>query len=129
MAASEDPFEMVLHEIQDQKGKWVIFERLFEGVELPLFGFDLFGYRVMFILVCNLLGLVPFLGSATASIWVTGALALCAFVVMHGAGLIARGNPIAYLASLWPKLDLGAAPVARIGGFCLSLPLFVIELM
>ena len=30
----------------------------------------------LFILFCNLLGMIPFLGSPTASIWVTGALAL-----------------------------------------------------
>jgi F-type H+-transporting ATPase subunit a len=94
----------------------------------------------LFILLCNLLGLVPFLGSTTASIWVTGALALCAFLVMHGAGMVARGKerpgpagvllaPFAYLASLWPRLDLGPSLVARIGGLCLSLPLFLIELM
>ncbi len=77
----------------------------------------------MFILVCNLLGLVPFLGSATASVWVTGGLALVAFVVMHGAGLVARGNPIAYLKSLWPKIDV---PVI---GPVLSLGLFLIEMM
>src|SRR5262249_6242207 len=62
-------------------------------------------------------------------IWVTGGLALIAFILMHGAGLLARGNPIDYLASLWPKLDLGTSLVARLGGFCLSVPLFLIEMM
>jgi F-type H+-transporting ATPase subunit a len=233
MAASEDPFDMVLHEIQDQHPTWVFFERFLEGVELNLFSFTIpgIGYEVritkfmlleliaaliliaifiplakkirtgglpkgpfwnffetllvfvrdeiarpnlddphkgahghgehghgehakdthaghaagdhhppqevhegdrfvpflwtlfMFILVCNLLGLIPFMGSATASIWVTGGLAVISFVVMHGAGLIARGNPISYLASLWPKIDV---PVL---GPILSLGLFLIELM
>jgi F-type H+-transporting ATPase subunit a len=100
-------------------------EEVHEGDRFVPFLWTLF----MFILVCNLLGLVPFMGSATASIWVCGALALLAFIVMHGAGLIARGNPIAYLASLWPKLDLGPSLFARIGGLCLSLPLFLIEMM
>jgi F-type H+-transporting ATPase subunit a len=240
MAASESPFEMVLHEIQDQHKTWVFFERFLEGVEMNLLRFQIPGtsYEVhitkfmllelvaaviliaifiplakkirtgalptgpfwnffetllvfvrdeiarpnlddphkgahghaehghgepagsqhagghdtkaghareeqhptqvvhegdrfvpflwtlfMFILVCNLLGMVPFMGSATASIWVTGGLALCAFLVMHGAGLLARGNPISYLASLWPKIDVPFI------GPVLSLGLFAIELM
>src|SRR5262245_52232488 len=38
----------------------------------------------LFILVCNLLGMFPFMGSPTANINVTGALAVCAFLVIHG---------------------------------------------
>ena len=245
MAANEDPFDLVLHEIQDQEGRWVFFERFLEGVELDLWSFTLLGYEFhvtkfmilelvaaliilaifiplarkvrggglprgawwnffetllvfvrdeiarpnlddphkgahghvehehghakadhagpddtqagqardehhhhpaaevhegdrfvpflwtmfMFILICNLLGLVPFMGSATASIWVTGGLALCAFVVMHGAGLVARGNPISYLGSLWPKIDIGSSIVARAGAVFMSAGLFAIEMM
>ena len=36
-----------------------------------------------YILICNLLGAVPFLGSATGSIAVTGALAFCAFLATY----------------------------------------------
>jgi F-type H+-transporting ATPase subunit a len=45
----------------------------------------------VFILFNNLLGLIPFLGSPTASIWATGALAVCSFVLMHGAAIVKLG--------------------------------------
>ncbi|MCS7167033.1 MAG: F0F1 ATP synthase subunit A [Gemmatales bacterium] len=41
----------------------------------------------LFILFCNLLGLVPFLGSPTGDLSVTGALALCSFLLIHGAAI------------------------------------------
>jgi F-type H+-transporting ATPase subunit a len=45
----------------------------------------------LFILFCNLLGLLPFSGSPTASIMVTGALSLITFIVIHAAGVINNG--------------------------------------
>jgi F-type H+-transporting ATPase subunit a len=59
----------------------------------------------LFILFCNLMGLVPFLGSPTASILVTGALALCAFVMIHGAA-IAKMGFVPYVKSQWPPMDV-----------------------
>jgi len=59
----------------------------------------------LFILFCNLLGMIPFLGSPTASLSVTGALALCAFVMMHGAA-IAKMGFVSYVKSLWPQMDI-----------------------
>src|SRR5262249_45123877 len=41
----------------------------------------------LFILVNNLLGLVPFCGSPTGNIFVTLGLAICAFVVIQGSGV------------------------------------------
>ncbi|MCS7161599.1 MAG: F0F1 ATP synthase subunit A [Gemmatales bacterium] len=41
----------------------------------------------LFILFCNLLGMVPFLGSPTGDLSVTGALALCSFLLIHGAAI------------------------------------------
>ncbi|GBD36289.1 ATP synthase subunit a [bacterium HR36] len=41
----------------------------------------------LFILFCNLLGLVPFLGSPTGDLSVTGALAFCSFLLIHGAAI------------------------------------------
>ena len=41
----------------------------------------------VFILVVNLLGIIPFMGSATASMAVTGVLALITFVVIHYNGI------------------------------------------
>jgi F-type H+-transporting ATPase subunit a len=45
----------------------------------------------LFILFCNLLGMFPFLGSPTASISVTGALALISFLMLHGAAIVKMG--------------------------------------
>jgi F-type H+-transporting ATPase subunit a len=46
----------------------------------------------LFILFNNLLGMFPFLGSATASIYVTGALALIVFFAIHGSAILAMGS-------------------------------------
>jgi F-type H+-transporting ATPase subunit a len=40
-----------------------------------------------FILVCNILGALPWLGSPTGHIWMTAALAICTFVVVLRAGM------------------------------------------
>jgi F-type H+-transporting ATPase subunit a len=45
----------------------------------------------LFLLFCNLLGMVPFMGSPTANIWVTGALALISFILLHGAAIVKMG--------------------------------------
>lgn len=45
----------------------------------------------LFILLCNLLGMIPFMGSPTASIAVTAALALCAFLAIHGIAIAHHG--------------------------------------
>jgi F-type H+-transporting ATPase subunit a len=59
----------------------------------------------LFVLFCNLLGLFPFLGSPTASIWMTGAMALCSFVMMNGAAIAKMGfGP--YVKSLWPPMEI-----------------------
>jgi F-type H+-transporting ATPase subunit a len=59
----------------------------------------------VFILFCNLLGMIPFLGSPTASIYMTVGLALCSLVMMHGAAIVKMG-PIHYVKSLWPHIDV-----------------------
>jgi F-type H+-transporting ATPase subunit a len=76
----------------------------------------------LFILVCNLLGMIPFMGSPTASIWVTGGLAVCSFFLMHGAS-IAKMGFFHYWKSQWPQIDV---PVL---GPVLSLAIFVIEFL
>jgi F-type H+-transporting ATPase subunit a len=83
----------------------------------------------MFILVTNLLGLIPFLGSPTASIWVTGALAVMIFIILHAVPTAARGNPLKYLASIYPHIDLGSNLGARIAGGILGFGIFCIELL
>jgi len=59
----------------------------------------------LFILVCNLLGMFPFMGSPTASISVTGALALCAFLLIHGSS-VAKMGVVGYLKSYVPHLEI-----------------------
>jgi F-type H+-transporting ATPase subunit a len=59
----------------------------------------------LFILFCNLLGMIPFMGSPTASIWMTGALGLCAFILFHGAATMKMGF-FPYLYSIWPKFEM-----------------------
>src|SRR5205807_3403606 len=63
----------------------------------------------LFLLFNNLLGLFPLLGSPTASIWMTAGLAVCAFVLMHGASVADRGV-VRYLKSLWPHIEIVAHP-------------------
>jgi F-type H+-transporting ATPase subunit a len=45
----------------------------------------------LFLLFCNLLGMIPFMGSPTASIWATGGLALISFIMLHGAAIVKMG--------------------------------------
>jgi F-type H+-transporting ATPase subunit a len=74
----------------------------------------------LYILFCNLLGMFPFMGSPTGSFWVTSALAICAFAVIHGAAIMKHG-PIHYLHSYMPHVD---AP----GGFFIGLFIAGIEI-
>lgn len=59
----------------------------------------------LFILFNNLLGMFPFMGSPTASISVTGALALIAFLAIHGAAVYDMG-PAHYLKSFVPHIHV-----------------------
>src|SRR5438105_13192140 len=67
--------------------------------------------------------MIPFMGSPTASIWVTGALGLISFCMMHGAA-IAKMGPVSYVKSLWPPMDI-PLPIAVF----LKPMIFAIELM
>jgi F-type H+-transporting ATPase subunit a len=59
----------------------------------------------LFVLLLNLLGMVPFMGSPTASLGVTGALAFCSFLVIHGSA-IARFGFGGYLKNHVPDTGL-----------------------
>jgi F-type H+-transporting ATPase subunit a len=63
-----------------------------------------------FILFMNLLGLVPGAATATASIFVTGALALVTLLVMVLGGMIAQG-PFTYWKTLVPHVPIGIWPI------------------
>lgn len=75
-----------------------------------------------FILICNLLGAIPFLGSATGNINVTAVLAICAFVMTIYYGFQAMG-PAGFFGNMMP--DTGIPGPAGKG---LSIGIFGIEL-
>lgn len=74
-----------------------------------------------YILICNLLGAVPWLGAATGNINVTGVLAVCAFVATVMYGFKAMG-PAGFFGNMFP--DTG---IVGIVGRGLSCFIFVIE--
>jgi F-type H+-transporting ATPase subunit a len=78
----------------------------------------------LFILFNNLLGIVPLMGSATASIYVTGALALCVFFAIHGSAVQKMGAAH-YIGSLWPHIDV-PIPVM---GIVIKVVVFIIEII
>jgi len=108
-------FESLLTFIRDQVAKPTLGEH--DADRYVPFLWTLF----VFILFCNLLGMIPWMGSPTASISVTAALAVCSFFVIHGAG-IAKMGLLPYLKSLWPHID---AP----GGVIIGLMIYLIELL
>ena len=91
-------FESLLTFIRDQVAKPSIGEH--DADRFVPFLWTMF----IFILFCNLLGLLPYMGSPTASISVTGALALCSFLVIHGSA-IAEMGVLHYLKSYVPHLE------------------------
>ena len=80
----------------------------------------------LFVFAMNLIGMVPFLGSPTASIMVTGALALVSFVVIHASGLAEMGGP-KYLKTFIPHIELEGGPVMKVMGFGITLGMAVLE--
>ena len=72
---------------------------------LPFFLFIFF-----FILAQNLMGLAPFSATATASIFVTAALALITLGAMLGCGMVAQG-PVKFWTSLVPHVPLALWPL------------------
>lgn len=64
----------------------------------------------LFILVCNLLGMIPFLGSPTASLSVTAVLAVIVFLVITVSALRKLG-PVGYVKSFIPSLKADNLPM------------------
>jgi F-type H+-transporting ATPase subunit a len=58
-----------------------------------------------FVLGCNLFGMIPWMGSPTGSLAVTGALAFTTFLVVIGAGVQKLG-PVGMVKSFVPHMDL-----------------------
>jgi len=92
-------FESLLTFIRDQVAKPCLGDH--EADKYVPFLWTMF----LFVLFCNLLGMFPFLGSPTASISVTGALALIAFTAIHGAA-VAKMGVGHYLKSYVPHVHV-----------------------
>ena len=76
-----------------------------------------------FILACNLMGLVPWLGSPTGALATTGALALITFATVTGSGMAKLGI-VGFWKSLVPPMEL-----PLILAVFLKPPIFVIEVV
>ncbi len=59
----------------------------------------------LFIVTCNLLGMIPWLGSATGAMATTGTLALITFGVVIATG-VSKMGPIGFLKAQVPHMDL-----------------------
>jgi len=114
--------EFVLVFIRDQVARPSIGEHDFRRF-LP-FLWTLF----LFILVMNLLGMLPFLGSATANLAVTGVLAGISFVVIHYNGIAANHGLKNYLKTFIPHIDTND-PVMKYMGPPLMVGMFFLELL
>lgn len=77
----------------------------------------------VFVLTCNLVGLVPWAGSATGALATTGALALLTFGAVVFSGM-AKLGPVKFWLAQVPHMDL-PAPIAVV----LKPMIFLIELM
>jgi F-type H+-transporting ATPase subunit a len=80
----------------------------------------------LFVFVMNLMGMFPFLGSPTASIMVTGALALVSFVVIHAAGLGEMGTQ-KYLKTFIPHIHIEGGAGMQIFGVVLKWGMAALE--
>ena len=82
----------------------------------------------LFIFLCNLFGMIPFLPSPTAHIYVTGALALIVFGVTHVSGI--RENGVGgYLKTFIPHIHLEGGKGMKIFGFVLQFSMAILEYM
>ncbi|MFN4259798.1 MAG: F0F1 ATP synthase subunit A [Gemmataceae bacterium] len=95
----DNTFEVLLTFIRDQVARPNIGEH--DADKYVPFLWTLF----LYVLFCNLLGMIPLAGSPTASIYVTGGLALVAFFAIHGAA-IAKMGFVHYFESQWPHMDI-----------------------
>lgn len=80
----------------------------------------------LFVLVANLMGMIPFLGSPTASVAVTAVLALVSFIVTHASGLRQFGL-VGYAKTFVPHITL-EGPTKVMGIFLIPL-IMALELM
>jgi F-type H+-transporting ATPase subunit a len=82
----------------------------------------------LFIFAMNLIGMIPFMGSPTASIMVTGALALVSFVVIHVSGIGEMGTA-KYLKTFIPHIHIEGGAGMQIFAKVLTAGMAVLEYM
>jgi F-type H+-transporting ATPase subunit a len=84
--------------------------------------------QFVFILVMNLLGIVPFMGSPTASLAVTGMMALVAFLLIHYHGIKENHGFGHYLQTFRVKIDREGALLKILAPF-IEAGIFVLEVL
>jgi len=82
----------------------------------------------LFIFAMNLAGMIPFLGSPTASIMVTGALALVSFIVIHVSGVGEMGTS-KYLKTFIPHIEIEGGAGMQAFAFVLKVGMAILEYM
>jgi F-type H+-transporting ATPase subunit a len=80
----------------------------------------------LFIFAMNLAGMLPFLGSPTAAITVTGALALVSFIVIHASGVKSNGVG-GYLKTFIPPVEIQGGTVMKLLGKGITIGMAVLE--
>jgi len=80
----------------------------------------------LFIFVCNLFGLLPFMPSPTAHIYVTGALTLVVFVIIHAAGIREHGGA-GYLKTFTPHVEIEGGAGMKVFGWVLKIGMTLLE--
>ncbi len=113
----DNAFEVLLTFIRDEVAKPAIGDH--DADTYVPFLWTLF----LFILFNNLLGIIPFSNSATASIYVTGALAVIVFFAIHGSAIAKMGFGH-YMQSMWPHME-----VPFVLGIFLKPLIFVLEVI
>jgi F-type H+-transporting ATPase subunit a len=83
----------------------------------------------LFIFAMNLVGMVPFMGSPTAALAVTGALAVVSFVVIHASGILQHGSTGKYLKTFIPHLEIEGGFFMQIFSKVLTVGMAVLEYM
>jgi F-type H+-transporting ATPase subunit a len=81
----------------------------------------------LFIFAMNLIGMLPFLGSPTASIMVTGALALISFVVIHAAGIEGNHGFKGYLKTFIPPIHIEGGAGMQLMGKVITVGIAALE--
>jgi F-type H+-transporting ATPase subunit a len=81
----------------------------------------------LFIFTMNLMGMLPFLGSPTASIMVTAPLALISFVVIHAAGIEGNHGVRGYLKSFIPPIHIEGGIVMKGLGLLITVGIAILE--